>query len=142
MQQFNSLGYAEAQLAIQTIQAEVTRRGKAVVIAVADPHGELIALARMDGAPLPSINIAMNKAFTAARKNEPTRDIGQRLRDPEKGFDIAYLGDPHYVGWGGGLPVRVNGELVGAVAVSGLPETEDMQVVALGVEAICKSLSK
>lgn len=132
----HTLGLAEAQLAIQTIQAEVTRRGKAVVIAVVDPHGELIALARMDGAPLPSITIAANKAFTAARKGEPTRDIGQRARDPEKGFDIAYNGDPRYVGWGGGLPVRINGELVGAVAVSGLPETEDMEIVAMGVAAI------
>ncbi len=136
MIQTKSLGLTEAQLAIQTIQAEVTRRGKAVVIAVVDPHGELIALVRMDGAPLPSITIATNKAFTAARKGEPTRDIGQRVRDPEKGFDIAYNGDPRYVGWGGGLPVRINGELVGAVAVSGLPETEDMEIVAMGVAAI------
>lgn len=136
MIQYQTLGQAEAQQAIDTIQAEVARRGKAVVIAVADVHGDLIALLRMDGAPLPSVTIAANKAYTAARKNEPTRDIGQRLRDPEKGFDIAYYGDARFVGWGGGYPVRVNGQCVGAVAVSGLPENEDMEVVMFGVKAI------
>ena len=131
-----SLGQAEAQKAIQAIQKEVAKRGKSVVIAVADPHGELIALHRMDGAPLPSITIATNKAFTAARKAEPTRDIGQRLRHPETGFDIAYYGDPRFVGWGGGLPVFMNNQLVGSVAVSGLPEIEDIEMVTIGVKAI------
>ncbi len=136
MNQITSLGAAEAQKAITIIQVEITKRGKAAVIVVADPHGELIALLRMDGAPLPSITIAMNKAYTAARKGEPTRDLGQKVRDPEKGFDIAYYGDPRFVGWGGGLPVRVNGQVVGAVAVSGLPEAEDVEMAILGVTAI------
>ena len=131
-----NLGHAEAQQAIAVIQAELLKRGKAAVIVVADPHGELIALVRMDGAPLPSITIAMNKAYTAARKGEPTRDLGQKVRDPEKGFDIAYYGDPRFVGWGGGLPVRINDQVAGAVAVSGLPEAEDIEMATLGVAAI------
>jgi glc operon protein GlcG len=139
MQTFQTLGHTEAQQAIAAMQAEIARRGKAAVIVVADVHGELIALVRMDGAPLPSLTIAMNKAYTAARKNEPTRDLGQRLRDPEKGFDIAYYGDPRFVGWGGGLPVRIDGRCVGAVAVSGLPENEDMEIAQLGVQAIVGS---
>jgi glc operon protein GlcG len=136
MNEFKSLGQAEAQKAIQVIQAEITKHGKAAVIVVADPHGELIALLRMDGAPLPSITIAMNKAYTAARKGEPTRDLGIKVRDPEKGFDIAYYGDPKFVGWGGGLPVIVNNQVVGSVAVSGLPEMEDIEMATLGVKAI------
>ncbi len=131
-----SLGHAEAQLAIAAIQAELLKRKKAAVIAVADAHGELIALLRLDGAPLASIQIAANKAWTAARERQPTRDIGQRIRDPKDGFDIAFYGDMRYVGWGGGVPVLQNGNVVGAVAVSGLPEEEDMQVVQLGVAAI------
>jgi glc operon protein GlcG len=136
MNQIVSLGHNEADKAIRAIQTELFKRGKAAVIAVADPYGELIALLRMDGAPLPSITIAMNKAYTAARKQEPTREIGQRVRDAEKGFDIAYYGDPRIVGWGGGIPVRMNGQIVGAVAVSGLPEPEDMKMAAIGVKAI------
>jgi glc operon protein GlcG len=129
------LGHSEARQAIDAIQAELLRRGKAAVIAVADAHGELIALLRMDGARLPSIQIAMNKAWTAAREQVPTRELGQKSRHPQDGFDMAYFGDPRYIGWGGGLPVVVDGAVVGAVAVSGLPESEDMELAALGVAA-------
>ncbi|MEI9972265.1 MAG: 16S rRNA (adenine(1518)-N(6)/adenine(1519)-N(6))-dimethyltransferase RsmA [Ignavibacteriota bacterium] len=61
-----NLDYAEARKAIEAILAELTARGKAAVIAVADSRGELIALVRMDGAPVSSIPVAGNKAFTAA----------------------------------------------------------------------------
>ncbi len=136
MQQLTSLGHVEAQRAIQAIQDELTRRGKAAVIAVADAHGELIALLRLDGARLPSIVIAANKAWTAAREQKPTRDLGQSARDPQRGFDMAYFGDLRYIGWGGGVPVVIDGAVVGAVAVSGLPEQEDMEIVQLGIAAI------
>jgi glc operon protein GlcG len=131
-----TLGHHEAQLAIQAIEAELIRRGKAAVIAVADAHGELIALLRLDGAPLASILIAANKAWTAARERKPTRQIGQDAHHPETGFDMAYYGDRRYIGWGGGVPVVVDGVAVGAVAVSGLPEEEDMHLAELGVRAI------
>lgn len=136
MQTTPSLGHAEAQKAIEVIQAELRKRGQAAVITVADSHGELIALLRLDGAPLPSIQIATNKAYTAARERRPSYEIGQGVRHPEKGFDIAYYGDPKMVGWGGGLPVVVEGAVVGAVGVSGLPQEVDMELAQLGVEAI------
>lgn len=135
-----SLGQLEAEHAIQAIQADLRRRGKAAVIAVADVHGELIALLRMDGAPLPSILIAQNKAWTAARERKATRDLGQAARHEDEGFDMGYFGDPRYVGWGGGVPVRLQGAVVGAVAVSGLPELEDIEVAEIGIAAITRSL--
>lgn len=136
MNSYTSLGQAEAQAAIAAIQAELLRRGQAAVIAVADAHGELIGLLRLDGAPLPSIVIATNKAWTAARERKPTREIGQAARDPQSGFDLAYYGDPRYIGWGGGVPVIVDGSVVGAVAVSGLPEQVDMELAQIGVAAM------
>jgi len=131
-----SLGHEEAQRAIAVIQAELARRGKAAVVVVADAHGELISLLRLDGAPLPSILIATNKAWTAARERKPSRQIGQEARHPQTGFDVAYYGDPRYLGWGGGLPVLKDGVVVGAVAVSGLPEELDMELAQLGVNAL------
>ena len=136
MRQVQNLGHAEAQAALQAIQAELERRGKAAVVAVADAQGELIALLRLDGAPLPSILIAANKAWTAARERRPTRELGQRARDPEHGFDMAYFGDRRYIGWGGGLPVIVDEVVVGAIGVSGLVEDEDEELAALGLAAI------
>ena len=131
-----NIGHPEAQRAITTIQSELERRGKAAVITVADAHGELIALLRMDGAPLASIVIATNKVFTAARERRPSREIGQSSRHPQDGFDTRYFGDDRYIGWGGGLPVWVDGACIGAVGVSGLPEAEDVELAQMGVEAI------
>ncbi len=136
MKQQIELGHEDAQKAIEVIKNEMLKRGKVGVIAVTDAHGELLALLRVDGAPYTSIQIATNKAYTAARDRKPSRQIGQSLRDPEKGFDIVYYGDPKIVGWGGGLPVLLDGVVVGAVGVSGLPEMEDIELAQLGVDAM------
>jgi len=136
MHQITLLGAADAQRAIAAIQAELARLGKPAAIAVADATGELIALLRLDGAPVNCARNAGNKAFSAAREGKPSRAIGKAVRDPATGFDIAYYGDPRYIGWGGGIPVLVNGKSVGAVAISGLPEDEDARIAQLGVDAI------
>ena len=130
------LGYADARRALDVIAAELQRRALPAVITVADDHGELIALMRMDGAPLSCILNATNKAWTAARERKPSFDVGRAVRHPDSGFDIAYYGDPRYIGWGGGVPVVIEGAVVGAVAVSGAPEAVDMEMAQLGVAAI------
>ena len=139
MKQRYSIDYGEAKEIIEYVAAEAGRRGKAAVIAVADTHGELIAFARMDGAPVSSIRIAQNKAWTAARERKPTKEIGERARHPEKGFEIAYFGDSKFVGWGGGMPVWRDGEVVGAVAVSGLPQEEDIELATRAAEIVAHS---
>jgi glc operon protein GlcG len=131
-----TLTLKDARRAIDLIRAELEKRAQPAVITVADDHGELIALMRMDGAPLSSIAIAMNKAYTAARERKPSHEIGRAARHPETGFDIAYFGDQRFIGWGGGVPVVIAGAVVGAVAVSGAPEAVDMELAALGVAAI------
>jgi glc operon protein GlcG len=131
-----SIDYAEAKRTIDLLTAEIAQSGRAGVIAVADPAGELIAFARMDGAPVSSIRIAANKAYSAARERKSTEEIGQKARHPEKGFEIAYFGDERFVGWGGGVPVWRDGEVVGAVAVSGLPQAEDIRLASWAASLI------
>ena len=131
-----TIEYTEANRALDAIYSEVLKRGKAGVIAVCDAHGDLIAFARMDGAPLSSITIAMNKAYSAARERKPTHEIGRAARNPEKGFDIGYFGDPRFTGWGGGVPVKKDGKVIGAVAVSGLPQLEDIELAEMGASLI------
>jgi glc operon protein GlcG len=128
--------YTEAQKIVGVIVDKAAELQKAVAVAVADTHGELIALARMDGVPLPSVAIAMNKAWTAARTGKPTHEIGEKVKDPNKGHDISYYGDPRFVGWGGGIPVWKDGEVAGAVAVSGLSSKEDAALASLGADSI------
>ncbi|HEX4769940.1 MAG TPA: heme-binding protein [Bryobacteraceae bacterium] len=136
MLQQHVIEYAEARRAIDSLMEEIQRRGKAGVIAVVDLHGELIALARMDGAPLSSITIAINKAYSAARERKPSKEIGIAARHVEKGFDIGFFGDPKFTGWGGGVPVWKLGNVIGAIAISGLPQTEDMELAAEGARLI------
>jgi glc operon protein GlcG len=130
------IDYFDAKKIVDLIVSKASQIGKSVVVAVADPHGELLAFARMDGAPVSSIRIATNKAYTAARERKATKDIGEKVRHPEKGHDIAYYGDPRFVGWGGGLPIWIDGAVAGAVAVSGLSSREDIELATLGLELI------
>jgi glc operon protein GlcG len=130
------IDYAEAKKIIDLIVERAAQTEKSVVVAVADSHGELIAFARMDGAPISSIRVAANKAWTAARERKPTKEIGEKVRHPEKGHDIAYYGDPRFVGWGGGIPIWKDGVVAGAVAVSGLSSREDVELATLALELI------
>src|SRR5438445_9343322 len=136
MRTSQTIEYSEAKRIVDLIVERALQMQKAAVIAVADSHGELIAFARMDGAPISSIRIAANKAWTAARERKPTQEIGDRVRHPEKGHDIAYYGDSRFVGWGGGIPVWKDGQVVGAVAVSGLSSSEDIVLATLGVHSV------
>ena len=139
MRTLPTLDYSEAKRAVDLIVESTLQQKKAVSVAVADVHGDLVCFARMDGAPVSSVRIAMNKAWTAARERKPTQEIGEKVRHPERGHDIAYYGDPNYVGWGGGVPVKKNGEVIGAVAVSGLSSAEDAALATMGVDLIASS---
>jgi glc operon protein GlcG len=134
MRTFPTVDYSEARKMIDLVVDHATQLKKAAVVAVADSHGELIAFARMDGAPLSSINVAANKAWTAARERKPTKDIGDKVRHPEKGHDIAYYGDPRFVGWGGGLPIIRDGAVIGAIGVSGLSSQEDVELATKAID--------
>lgn len=124
------LGHGDAARVIDAVRValEADRRGAAV--AVVDAHGELLAFLRTDGCPLPSIANAINKAFTAARERTESGSIGAASRS--EGFPITNFGDLRYTGWGGGVPIVNDGEVVGAVGVSGLPEADDIELARLG----------
>ena len=136
MRTLQSIDYSEAKRAVDLIVDKALQMQKTVVVAVADSHGDLICLARMDGAPVSSIRVAINKAWTAARERKPTKEIGEKVRHPEKGHDIAYYGDPKFVGWGGGIPVWKDGTVAGAIAVSGLSSSEDIELATLALDLI------
>jgi uncharacterized protein GlcG (DUF336 family)/catechol 2,3-dioxygenase-like lactoylglutathione lyase family enzyme len=130
-----TLSFVDAQVGIDAINAFLRAEGKAAVAAVADQQGELIGLARFDGAPYPSILIAANKAWTAARERSSSLSVGQVSR-ARGGADIGGFGDPRYTGFGGGIPVVRDDSVVGAVAVSGLTTEDDIRFAQVGVDAI------
>jgi glc operon protein GlcG len=127
-----SVAIEGAQRAIAAATAEARQRGWAVSIAVVDPAGELVAFARLDGAPYSSVDISRAKARTAARFRRPTKSLDSALtagRLPILGFDGVTPVE-------GGVPIVINGEIVGAVGVSGVTSPQDAQVAAVGVAAV------
>ena len=138
MHQRYQLSHADAMVIIDAIRSELEAQGKGAAIAVADSQGELLAFLRTDGCRLPSINIAINKAFTAAREQRPSRDFGEAVRSGN--LQMTNFGDLRYTAWGGGVPIIFEGQVVGAVGVSGLPEEEDMVLAALGVSRMGETI--
>ena len=134
MDQQYQLSHDEAMRIVQAIRAALEKDGRGAAVAVVDDHGELMAFLRTDGCPLPSINNAVHKAFTAARERTDSANIGRASR--EEGFPITNFGDLRYTGWGGGVPIRRQGQVVGAVGVSGLPEAEDMVLAQMGAALV------
>lgn len=132
MYQTNNLSHRDAARIITTIQQILEERREGAAVAVVDAHGELLAFLRTDGCKLPSITIAMNKAFTAARERRTSQAIGAGSR--EEPFPMTNFGDLRYTAWGGGVPVVVQGEVIGAVGVSGLPEAEDIKLAQVGAD--------
>lgn len=118
------IGQREARDIVTRVAERLEAEGREAAVAVVDAHGELVAFLRTDRCKLPSITIAMNKAFSAAREGVESGAIGEQSRS--EGFPLTNFGDPRYVGWGGGVPIVVGGAVIGAVGVSGLPEADDV----------------
>ncbi len=134
MYQTFHLSHADALKIVTFIQAELEKEKKGAAIAVVDSQGELLAFLRADGCRLPSINIAINKAFTAAREQKESKAVGDSSR--ANGFPMTNFGDLRYNAWGGGVPIVYQGQVVGAVGVSGLPEDEDILLARKGAAVI------
>lgn len=128
----NTLGHVDAWKIVNAVRQELEKAGKGAAVAVVDDHGELLGFLRTDGCPLPSINNAIHKAFTAAREGIDSAEIGRRAK--EEGFPITNFGDLRYTGWGGGVPIRKDGRVLGAIGVSGLPEAEDVKLARMGAQ--------
>ena len=105
-----------------------------VCVAVCDPQGFLLAFARMEGAPVRSIQIAQGKAYTAARMGVSTAAVLARLK--KEGIEIGYFCDPLLTALPGGSVLKdESGTMVGAIGVSGLTSAED-QLITDGVAEV------
>jgi glc operon protein GlcG len=113
-----------AEAAIKLLQrgvAESTKRGDKMAIAIVEPSGELVAFIRMDNAPYASIRLSQQKARTAARLRIATATLEQRVL----GGRTVLLSSDEVIAIGGGLPIIVDGKVVGAIGISGATAAED-----------------
>jgi uncharacterized protein GlcG (DUF336 family) len=113
-------------------EAEALRHQWTVAIAVVDPSGGLILFYSIDGTQAASQDIAIAKARTAARLRRPTK----ALEDGIAGGRHALLTVPGALSLEGGVPIVVEGHLLGAIGVSGMTSTEDGRVAAAALAAL------
>ncbi|KEA61984.1 Protein GlcG [Marinobacterium lacunae] len=103
-------------------------------IAICDAGGHLLQFCRMDGAFVGSADIAMRKANTSAMFNAPSGVLGELVRKKAlTGFELSNDG---LMLFGGGLPIRIDGELIGAIGVSGGSAEQDVDVATEALEVL------
>jgi glc operon protein GlcG len=122
---------AGADAVIAAADAFARERGHRVVIAIVDPSGELIQLRRTPGAQIASSRVAVDKARTAAIFVRPSRELEQQVTDGRLGA-LALHGAKALTG---GIPLRVDGEVVGAIGTSGETPDEDEAISLAGAAA-------
>ncbi len=115
-------------------EAEARKNNWTVCIAVVDEAGNLIAFQKIDETQVGSIDIAIGKARTAARMKRPTK----ALEDAIAGGRTVMLAVDGLTPLEGGVPVTVDGKIIGAVGVSGVTSQQDAQVAAAGAAALLK----
>ena len=125
-----------AREAIAAAEAKANEIDTPMVIAIVDDGGVLKAFSRMDGAPLLSIQIAQDKAYTAAGFGMPTHGWHDFIKDDPPLADGAPAGIDRLVIFGGGYPITVDGRPVGGIGVSGGHYSEDQEVAEAGLAAL------
>lgn len=130
-----SIDAEEAQQIIDAAVARARELKKRMCIAVTDEAGHLKAFHSMDGAPQLSIQLAQDKAYTAASFSMPTHGWWDFIKnDPPLLHGITHT--PRLVVFGGGYPVLEKDQVIGAIGVSGGHYSEDMEVARAGLAAV------
>ena len=125
----------KAQRIIEAGIATAKQIGQPMNIAVVDAGANLTAFVRMDGAWLGSIDIAINKAFTAKAFDISTQDLGRNSQPGDQFFGIHASNHNRVMIFAGGIPIKMNGQIIGAVGVSGGSGEQDQTVAEAAVTA-------
>jgi uncharacterized protein GlcG (DUF336 family) len=127
------LDQADAQLLIQGARQKAVEIGVPMCIAITDEAGQLMAFERMDGGKVTSTTIAIDKAFTAAGAKRGTHEYGAASQPGAPAYGINSAIGGRIVIVAGGLPVIVDGEVVGGIGISsGMPQ-QDLDCAQAGI---------
>ena len=125
----------DARNVIAAAERKAKELNQPMNIAVADAGGNLIAHVRMDDAWIGSIDIAIKKAFTARAFDISTKELATFSQSGGQFFGIHASNDGRVMIFAGGIPLKMNGQIVGAVGVSGGSGEQDQAVAEAAVAA-------
>jgi uncharacterized protein GlcG (DUF336 family) len=126
---------SDARRIIAAAEKKAEEIGQPMNIAVADEGGNLVAHVRMDGAWLGSIDISIKKAFTSRAFDISTKDLATQSQSGGQFFGIHVSNDGRVMIFAGGIPLKRDGKVVGAVGVSGGSGEQDQAVAEAGAQA-------
>jgi len=129
----SSLSLDDARRIIAAGEIKATEMGIPYNIAVTDAGGGLLAHVRMVGAWLGSVDIAINKAWTARAFDVSTDDLARLTQPGQQGFGLNTTNDSRVIIFGGGIPIKLDGVSVGAVGASGGSVEQDVAVARAAV---------
>ena len=141
MHTYKTITLEEAQLILDAAQKKAEEIGIPEVLCVADNAGYPIALRRLNGGKVTSVQIAMNKAFTAAGHRKPTHHYKNAVPG-EEAFGIFTQHDGRFTVFVGGIPIFVDNQCVGSVAASGGNGEQDIACCEAGIAAFMKHIGK
>ena len=124
-----------ARRVIAAAEKKAQEIGQPMNIAVVDGGGNLVAHVRMDGAWIGSVDISINKAWTARAFDLPTADLGMNSQSGDQFFGIHASNHGRVMIFAGGIPLKQDGRVVGAVGVSGGMGKQDQEVAEAGAAA-------
>ena len=125
----------EARRVVAAAEKKAKELGQPMNIAVADSGGNLVTHVRMDEAWLGSIDISINKAFTARAFDISTKDLAKNSQPGQQFYGIDVSNGGRVMIFAGGVPLRRAGKVVGAVGVSGGSGEQDQAVAEAGAKA-------
>jgi len=126
---------ADARRVIAAAEAKAAEIGQPMNIAVVDGGGNLVSHVRMDGAWIGSIDISINKAFTSRAFDITTKDLADNSQSGDQFFGIHVSNRGRIMIFAGGIPLKRDGKVVGAVGVSGGSGVQDHEVGEAGAAA-------
>ena len=124
----------EATELVAAAEAKADEIDNPMVITVANDEGNLVAQHRMDGAWLASVSISRNKAYTSAALDMPTHELAEPSEPGNSLYGLQTTDEGRIVIFGGGYPLERDGEVVGAIGVSGGAVSQDREVAEAGVD--------
>ena len=130
-----SITIEAAQRMIAAAEAKAREMGRPMVIAIVDSDGTLKAYSRMDGAPLLSVQISQDKAYTAISFGMATHEWHEFVKNDPPLRDGIIKTDRLIV-FGGGYPISVNEQIIGGIGVSGGHYSQDMEVARAGLAGL------
>lgn len=130
------LSLEDARILIAGARAKAEDIGVAMCIAVTDESGQLIAFERMDGGKITSTIIAQDKAYTAAGAKRTTQSYGEASQPGKPAYGIHSAIGGRLLVVAGGIPVLMDGEVVGAIGVSSGSPAQDTECAQAGIDAL------